>query len=84
MVHIEPWGTGDVELLRQCVGDPAMMDHLGGPEGPGKIAERQAGYQKPGSRQFKIVHDDTGEGAGWVGYWEREWQGNDVFEIGWP
>ena len=66
MVHIEPWGTGDVELLRQCVGDPAMMDHLGGPEGPGKIAERQAGYEKPGSRQFKIVDDDTGEGAGWA------------------
>jgi RimJ/RimL family protein N-acetyltransferase len=83
MVHIEPWGTGDVELLRQCVGDPAMMDHLGGPEGPEKIAERQAGYEKPGSRQFKIVDDASGEGAGWVGYWEREWQGNDVFEIGW-
>ena len=79
MVHIEPWGTGDVELLRQCVGDPAMMDHLGGPEGPEKIAERQAGYEKPGSRQFKIVDDDTGEGAGWVGYWER----GDDFEIGW-
>ena len=31
----------------------------------------------PGSNQFKIVAG--GEGAGWVGYWERD----DVYEIGW-
>jgi RimJ/RimL family protein N-acetyltransferase len=83
VVRIEPWGVGDLELLRQCVGDPAMMEHLGGPEGPEKIAERQAKYERAGSRQFKIVDGATGESAGWVGYWEREWQGHEVFEIGW-
>jgi RimJ/RimL family protein N-acetyltransferase len=83
MVRIEPWGTGDVELLRQCVGDPAMMRHLGGPEGPEKIAERQSRYEQTGSRQFKIVDAATGAGAGWVGYWEREWQAQEIFEIGW-
>ena len=60
-----------------------MMEHLGGPESDEKIAERQARYEQPGSKQFKIVDATTGEGAGWVGYWEREWRGEDVYEIGW-
>jgi len=83
MVRIEPWGEGDLELLEKCVGDPAMMEHLGGPETAEKIAERQSRYEQPGSRQFKVVDSATGDRAGWVGYWEREWRGEQVFEIGW-
>jgi RimJ/RimL family protein N-acetyltransferase len=60
-----------------------MMEHVGGPESAEKIAERQSRYELPGSKQYKIVDDATGEGVGWVGYWEREWQGNQVYEIGW-
>jgi RimJ/RimL family protein N-acetyltransferase len=82
-IRIVPWGTGDVALLHQALGDPAMMEHLGGPESAEKIAERQGRYEKPDSKQFKIVDVATGQGAGWVGYWEREWQNNEVFEIGW-
>jgi RimJ/RimL family protein N-acetyltransferase len=82
-IRIEPWGGGDLELLRRCVGDPVMMSHLGGPETAERIAERQARYEQPGSRQFKIVEPATGEGVGWVGYWERDWRGEQVFEIGW-
>jgi RimJ/RimL family protein N-acetyltransferase len=59
-----------------------MMVHLGGPEAAEKIAERDVRYA--GTRdQFKIVDTDTGEGVGWVGYWEREWGGEPVYEIGW-
>jgi RimJ/RimL family protein N-acetyltransferase len=82
-VRLEPWGPGDLALLQRLLGDPVMMEHLGGPESPEKIAERQARYEEPDSRQFRIVEDEAGEGVGWVGYWEREWQGEDVFEIGW-
>jgi RimJ/RimL family protein N-acetyltransferase len=80
-VQLQPWGRGDLGLLQRLLGDPVMMEHLGGPESPEKIAERQARYEPPDSRQFKIV--EAGEGLGWVGYWEREWHGDDVFEIGW-
>ena len=80
-VRIEPWGKDDLPLLQKALGDPAMMVHLGGPETSEKIAERQARYEQPGSRQYRIVVG--GEGAGWVGYWEREWLGQDVYEIGW-
>jgi hypothetical protein len=41
-VRIEPWDEGDLPLLEQLTGDPAMTEHLGGPEAPEKIAERHA------------------------------------------
>jgi RimJ/RimL family protein N-acetyltransferase len=82
-IRIEPWAEGDLPLLQQCVGDPEMMKHLGGPESPEKIAERQARYERPDSKQFRIVDEATGEGVGWVGYWERDWRGEQVYEIGW-
>jgi RimJ/RimL family protein N-acetyltransferase len=80
-IRIEPWGAGDLELLEGLLGDPAMMEHLGGPERPERIAERQTSYERPDSKQYRVVADE--EGAGWVGYWERDWQGEPVYEIGW-
>ena len=82
-VRIEPWGEGDLPLLEQLLSDPDMTQHFGGPESPEKIAERQKRYERAGSRQFKIVDTATGEGVGWVGYWERTWRGEQVYEMGW-
>jgi RimJ/RimL family protein N-acetyltransferase len=82
-VRLEPWGSEDLSLLRRLLGDPAMTEHLGGPESEQKIAERQARYEQPGSRQYKIVTDDAPNGAGAVGYWEKEWRGAIVWEVGW-
>jgi RimJ/RimL family protein N-acetyltransferase len=48
---------------------------------PARIASRDVEYARPDSRQYRIVAG--GAGAGWVGYWPREWRGEDVFEIGW-
>jgi RimJ/RimL family protein N-acetyltransferase len=59
-----------------------MTEHLGGPESPEKIAERHERYLKAESGLFKVV-DETGESAGWVGYWPRTWRDQDVYEIGW-
>lgn len=80
--HIEPWGEGELPLLEQ-LNDPEMTRHVGGPETPEMLADRQSGYQQEGSRQYRIVLDETGEGIGWVGYWERSWRGQQVWEIGW-
>jgi RimJ/RimL family protein N-acetyltransferase len=82
-VRIEPWSEGDLPLLERLLGDPAMMAHLGGPESPGQIRDRHARYLAGAARdpQFKVVVD--GEGAGWVGYWERGWRGQEVYETGW-
>jgi RimJ/RimL family protein N-acetyltransferase len=79
-IRVERWGPGDLPLLRRLVGDPAMMEHLGGAEPEQKIADRQRRYeQDPGC--LKIV--DDGEDLGWVGFWEREWQGEQIYEVGW-
>ncbi len=83
VVRLEPWGAGDLPLLEKLLGDPAMMVHLGGPESHEKLVERQARYEPAGSGQFKIVVESTGEAVGWVGYWERTWLDQQVFEIGW-
>ena len=82
-VHLEPWGPDDLPLVEQIMGDPAMTEFLGGPESPEKLADRQRRYAEPGSGMFKIVDEETGEGIGSVGFWEREWQGETVYETGW-
>ena len=83
VVRIEPWGEGDLPLLEKLMGDPAMTEHLGGPESREKIRERQNRYEPPGSGMFKIVDVTTDEAVGSVGYWEREWRGRRVYEVGW-
>jgi RimJ/RimL family protein N-acetyltransferase len=80
---IEEWGPGNLRLLERLLGDPKMMEHLGGPESAERIAKRQSDYEQPGSLQFRIVDPETGDGAGWVGLWERDWRGERVYEIGW-
>jgi RimJ/RimL family protein N-acetyltransferase len=85
--RIEPWGEDDLPLLEKLLGDPAMTEHLGGPESPGRIVERQQRYERlPGTGKglmFKIVEAATGEGVGSVGYWERESSEGQVYETGW-
>ena len=79
-VRLEPWGTGNLPLLEQ-LNDPEMTKHVGGPETPEELADRQSRYEPADSRQFKIVVD--GEAAGWVGYWELDRRDRQVWEIGW-
>jgi hypothetical protein len=71
VVRLEPWGEGDLPLVQQLMGDPAMTEHLGGPESPEKLVDRQRRYEQLADsgtgRMLKIV-DDTGAPAGSVGY----------------
>jgi RimJ/RimL family protein N-acetyltransferase len=86
VVRIEPWAAGDLPLLERLVGDPVMMEHLGGPESPEKIADRQRRYEQAaeqGDRMFTIVDLATGDKVGSVGYWHRAWRDAEVYEIGW-
>jgi RimJ/RimL family protein N-acetyltransferase len=83
-VHLEPWEAGDEPLLHKLLGDPAMMEHLGGAESAEQIADRHQRYLRlnDGERMFKIVNDD-GEPVGSVGYWNKSHHDQHVYETGW-
>jgi RimJ/RimL family protein N-acetyltransferase len=84
-VTLEPWGSGDLPLLERLMGDPRMTEHLGGPESPDKLRERQGRYERldGGDRMFKIVDLASGAGVGSVGFWAKEWRAEQVYEVGW-
>jgi RimJ/RimL family protein N-acetyltransferase len=86
-VAIRPWSDSDLPLLERLMGDPAMTEHLGGPETLEKIRERHERYcqtRDPGAGgMFVIVVGPGSVAAGSVGYWERDWAGQRVWETGW-
>lgn len=86
-VELVPWGPGDLPLLEALLGDPAMTEHLGGPESPERLRERQARYEglrdPAGDRMFKVVDPASGRGVGSVGYWDRDRGDAVVYETGW-
>lgn len=69
------------------MGDPVMTAYLGGPEPPEQIRQRHEHYLQLGDsgkgRMFVIVVGHEKVAAGSVGYWETEWQGQQVWETGW-
>ena len=66
-VTLEPWGSGGLPLLERLLGDPVMTEHLGGPESPEQLRERQGRYERAehGDRMFKIVDAEVYE-VGWM------------------
>ena len=86
-IRLEPWGEDDLQLLRMTLGDPEMTKHLGGPESEEKLVERQGRIERLAEsgtgHMFKIIDGAAGEAVGSVGYWHRDWRGDEIYEIGW-
>jgi RimJ/RimL family protein N-acetyltransferase len=84
-VTLEPWDSGDLPLLERLMGDPRMTEHLGGPESPDQLRDRQARYEclEGADRMFKIVEVASGAGVGSVGFWTKQWREEQIYEIGW-
>ncbi|WP_406451303.1 GNAT family N-acetyltransferase [Streptomyces sp. NBC_00876] len=89
-VRIEPWSDSDLWLLRRA-NAPELMDHLGGPESEEQLMGRHGRYvalsaDRTGrGRMFRIALAGEGEAeaVGTIGFWERTWQGREVYETGW-
>jgi RimJ/RimL family protein N-acetyltransferase len=82
-IQLEPWADKDLDLLRR-LNTPEIWAHLGGPETEEQVLERHARYlevETGAEGMFTVVLD--GATAGNIGYWEREWQGETVYETGW-
>jgi RimJ/RimL family protein N-acetyltransferase len=86
-LELRPWAEGDFWLMERLLGDPGMSKHLGGPESPEKLRDRHERYCQIGDsgmgRMLVIVVGPERVAAGSVGYWEREWRGERVWEVGW-
>ncbi|MEU2026435.1 GNAT family N-acetyltransferase [Streptomyces sp. NPDC016469] len=87
-VRIEPWSDGDLDLLRRA-NAPELMDHLGGPETEEQLMARHARYvalsaDRTGrGRMFRVALAGGAEAVGSIGFWERPWRDQEVYETGW-
>lgn len=86
-VVLQPWSEDDLALLEKLLGEPDMMVHLGGPESPQQILERHQRYlrlpETGNDRMFTIVLQPEAEAVGSIGYWEKNWRDQIVYETGW-
>jgi RimJ/RimL family protein N-acetyltransferase len=84
---LRDWEEGDLPLLQASLGDPAMTRYLGGPESPEQIAARHQRYAAlvgtGTGHMFVILVGREREAAGSVGFWDKEWQNEQVYEMGW-
>ena len=66
---------------------PEMTEHLGGPESPEKLEDRQRRYVAATFSEsvyvWKVTVLPEEIGAGNVSFWDREWKGETVYEMGW-
>ncbi len=86
IVELEPYSESDLPLLERA-NSPEMTEHLGGPESEEQIQQRHRRYlesPKTGkARMFRIVWGSQAEPVGIIGYWEKTWQGELMWEAGW-
>lgn len=80
MVALRPWTNDDLWLLRETLGNPSMMEHLGGIETAEQIERRHVRFLN-GRDMYTVWEGNAVVGS--VGYWEKTWRDEDVYEAGW-
>ena len=85
-ISLEPWSDADLDLLR-LVNTPELRRHVGGVETEEQLAlrhQRWLGFVPAGiGRMFRIVLLPDRVAVGTIGYAERTWQDESVYEMGW-
>lgn len=84
-IRLRAWTQADLGLLQQA-NTPEMTEHLGGPETEDQLLDRHHRYLKlkdPGAGQMLAVILPDGQPADIIGYWERPWKHEQVYETGW-
>ncbi|MCA2214681.1 GNAT family N-acetyltransferase [Jidongwangia harbinensis] len=83
---LEAW-DGRGLTLEHRANIPSMKTYLGGTETEDSIVARHRrilAFTGAGTgRMFLILVPGVAEPVGSVGYWERQWQGDTVYEMGW-
>jgi RimJ/RimL family protein N-acetyltransferase len=79
-LDLEAWSEAGLEILHR-LNTPEMTEHLGGPETEQAILDRQQRYLHLTGGEVLIIRLGS-EAIGSIGYWEREWDGEAVYETG--
>ena len=83
---LEPWDERGPALERRA-NTPEMQAYLGGVESEESIAARHKrildNVRGGTGAMFLIMVEDDPDPVGSVGYWEKEWLGQTVYELGW-
>jgi RimJ/RimL family protein N-acetyltransferase len=84
-LNLQPWSEDDLPLLEKLLGDPDMMAHLGGPESPEQILQRHLRYMRlpETDHMFKLVWGPNSDAVGSIGFWEKNWRNQLIYETGW-
>jgi RimJ/RimL family protein N-acetyltransferase len=80
MIVLRSWTNDDCWLLHATLGNPAMMEHLGGVESPEQIERRHERFVR-GRDMFTIREGDAVVGS--IGFWTTTWRDQQVYETGW-
>lgn len=84
--RLTAWSPTDRWVLERTLGDVDATKYLGGPESPSQIAARHERYLKlapPDGQMFTVRNSMTDEILGKVGFWEKSWNGERIYETGW-
>jgi RimJ/RimL family protein N-acetyltransferase len=84
-LFLEPWTDADLDIELRA-NTPEMTEFLGGPEPAEQIRARHVRFldlPASGTGQMFRIALPGAPAAGSVGYWEREWRGGTVYEMGW-
>ena len=82
-VMLQPYSDTDLPLLQKLLGDADMMEHLGGPETPEQIRQRHQRYLRLTETDHMFTILLNGESVGNIGYWEKNWRDQLIYEMGW-
>lgn len=86
VIRLRRYEEGDWPLL-VALNAPEMTEHLGGPETDEALRHRHKRYVRAVESEsvfcFTAVLEPSGQAVGNINFWEREWQGKPVYEMGW-
>jgi RimJ/RimL family protein N-acetyltransferase len=87
MIDLQPWSDHDLWVVERFLSDPGMTEHLGGPLSPERILDAHRRYLDTNAsgagRMFTVVLDPEPSVIGSIGFWDKTWRDELVYETGW-
>ena len=88
MIELLPWSDGDLWAAEKFLSNAEMMKHLGGPQSRDQILDAHTRFLDTGASgtgaMFKVVLGRSRpDVAGNIGFWEKTWREELVYETGW-